>query len=84
MFFKEINGYKPKNGHQIFQSTQGASVEEKSPFFVLKTQERTVKNKRSENSKKTEKMAFYLRENLTDVKNLLVLSKSPFEAVKGP
>ena len=43
-----------------------------------------VKNKRSENSKKTEKKAFYLRENLTDVKNLLVLSKSPFEAVKGP
>ena len=54
------------------------------PVFVLKTQKRRVKNKWSENSKKTEKRAFCLRENLTDVKNLLVLSKSPFEAVKGP
>ena len=69
---------------KFFNQRKGASAEEKSPFFVLKIQERTVKNKRSENIKKTEKRAFCLRENLTDVKNLLVLSKSPFEAVKGP
>lgn len=69
-------------GIKFFNQRKGHRSKKKAPFFVLKTQERTVKNKRSENSKKTEKMAFYLRENLTDVKNLLVLSKSPFEAVK--
>ena len=69
---------------RFFNQIKGHRSKKKSPFFVLKTQERTVKNKRSENSKKTEKRAFCLRKNLTDVKNSLVLSKSQFEAVKGP